>query len=138
MYSIYFSELLKHKRSVLNISQSQAAKLCYLSKASYNHLEQGIRLPSLETLIRLSHVLKTEPSELLDAIMHDIDLSQDTIGILEESTPLYSTKNKSFEESFQDSFEQLNMFQQKAVLDIMDSLISTNSINVNKDLGDNN
>ncbi len=134
MYSIYFSELLKHKRSALNISQSQAAKLCYLSKASYNHLEQGIRLPSLETLIRLSHVLKTEPSELLDAIMHDIDLSQDTIGILEESTPLYSTKNKSFE----DSFEQLNMFQQKAVLDIMDSLISTNSINVNKDLGDNN
>ncbi len=129
MFSNNFAELLKQKRTTLNISQSQVAKLCFLSKASYNHLERGIRLPSLETLIKLSQILNTEPSEFLDAIMSDIDLSNDNTGILEESTVSYSAKQKPIERSF----EQLDTLQQRAILDIMDTLICNNKKTVSED-----
>lgn len=122
MYSNNFANLIKQKRTTLNLSQSKVAKLCYLSKASYNHLEHGIRLPSLETLIKLSQALNSEPIELLNAILTDLDRSNYDKNLIQEKSPSYSNNS-----SMNASFEQLNSFQQKAVLDIIDSLITINN-----------
>ena len=71
MKSQRFAALLKQKRTTLHLSQSQVAKQCFIAKSSYNHFERGIRLPSLETLIRLCKVLKTDPSEFIYAIISE-------------------------------------------------------------------
>lgn len=128
MQSKRFAALLKQKRTNLHLSQSQVAKQCFIAKSSYNHFERGIRLPSLETLIRLGNVLKTDPSEFIYAIISEgtnSDNNTETV-ILEESSPLES----SYKRRIDNSFELLDQYQQKAVMDIIDSIISTNANNI--------
>ncbi len=128
MKSKSFAALLKQKRTTLNLSQSKVAKQCFISKASYNHLEHGIRLPSLETLIRLSHIFNTDPSEFIYAIITDgeNDESMKIPGLIEESSPLES----SYKRKVVSSFDLLDQYQQKAVMDIIDSIIMTNANNI--------
>lgn len=124
MYSKNFANLLKQKRTTLNISQSKVAKLCFLSKASYNHLERGIRLPSLETLIKLSQILYTEPSELLNAILSDLQYTPNN-ELIEEEPPNYSSTSSQMD--INTSFDLLDSFQRKAILDIIDSLLNNDN-----------
>ncbi len=128
MKSKRFAALLKQKRTTLHLSQSLVAKQCFIAKSSYNHFERGIRLPSLETLIKLSTVLKTDPSEFLYAIIsEDINTNMETEAeLLEETSPLES----SYKRNLHNSFDLLNQYQQKAVMDIIDSIISTNANNI--------
>lgn len=123
-----FAALLKQKRTTLNLSQSKVAKQCFISKASYNHLEHGIRLPSLETLIRLSHVLETDPTEFIYAIITDGE-EEETLhipGLLKEDSP----EESSYKRKLESSFSLLDQYQQKAVVDIVDSFITVNADNI--------
>ncbi len=128
MKSKSFAALLKQKRTALNLSQNMVAKQCFISKASYNHLERGIRLPSLETLIRLSYILNTDVLEFIYAIITDgnDDQSMKIPGLLEEASPLESC----YKRKVANSFDLLDQYQQKAVVDIIDSIIMTNSNNI--------
>ncbi len=128
MTSPRFAVLLKQKRTNLHLSQSQVAKQCFIAKSSYNHFERGIRLPSLETLIRLGTVLKTDPAEFIYAIISE-DKSNaipSNPELLEETSPSES----SYKKSLDNSFDMLDNYQQKAVMDIIDSIISTNANNI--------
>lgn len=119
-----FATLLRQRRTALNLSQSKIAKLCFLSKSSYNQLENGLRLPSVDTLLRISNVLDVDPSEFIYAIMADKgDDNHLSIPnyIKEDLTPTSQYSN-----SFIESFNLLDKFEQKAIVDIMDSILSTN------------
>lgn len=120
-----FATLLKQKRTTLKYSQSKVAELCFLSKSSYNHLEHGKRFPSLDTLIRLSDILKTDPKELLSAILADENPDEDlaSMDLLREDPP----EESHYKNSFVNSFHLLTQDEQKAVLDIIDSLISSHT-----------
>lgn len=122
-----FAALLKQKRTTLNLSQSKVAQLCYLSKSSYSHLERGIRFPSLETLIKLSEVLKTDPKEFIFAIISDDTTGEEdtSTGLIKEDTP----SDTMYHESFIESFNLLAQHEQKAVVDIIDSIINSNKDN---------
>ena len=56
---------VKGFRVKVSLSQSEAARLCGLQPAAWNHLERGRREPSFETLEKVANVLKVEPWELL-------------------------------------------------------------------------
>ncbi len=128
MKSKRFAALLKQKRTTLHLSQSQVAKKCFIAKSSYNHFERGIRLPSLETLIKLGDALKTDPSEFIYAIISD-DENQDkevSSELIEETSPSES----NYKRKIDTSLDLLDQYQQKAVMDIIDSIISTNANNI--------
>ncbi|MBR3833760.1 MAG: helix-turn-helix transcriptional regulator [Lachnospiraceae bacterium] len=119
-----FGSLLKQKRTTLNLSQNKVAELCHLSKSSYSHLERGIRYPSFETLIKLSEVLDADPRELIYAIIpHEDDINTDDINTIEELSP----EDSMCQKSFFDSFNKLNPHEQKVIIDIMDSIIESNT-----------
>lgn len=120
-----FASLLKQKRTTLKLSQSKVAELCYLSKSSYNHYENGNRLPTLETLFLLSNVLETDVNELILAIVYDTDVtdenkSQASSHKLKEASP---SENKR-QDGFIIGFNLLNQEEQQAIIDIIDSLLS--------------
>ena len=128
MKSKRFAALLKQKRTTLHLSQSQVAKQCFIAKSSYNHFERGIRLPSLETLIKLGSILKTDPSEFIYAIISDNEnqAKEGSSELVEEDSPSES----NYKRKIDTSLDLLNQYQQKTVLDIIDSIISTNANNV--------
>ncbi|MBE5933409.1 MAG: helix-turn-helix transcriptional regulator [Lachnospiraceae bacterium] len=123
-----FATLLKQKRNALNLSQSKVAELCFLSKSSYNHYERGTRLPTLETLFQLSIILKTDLREFVDALYSDNELyvSNYSTNLVEESTPT----NSKYETSFTSTFSLLDQQEQKAIVDIMDSILYSNNKNI--------
>ncbi len=123
-----FGSLLKQKRTTLLLSQSKVAELCYLSKSTYNHYEHGLRLPTLETLLRLGEVLHTDVNEFIMALA-DADSNNENL------TTYYSQENNSdiLEESngqygfFIENFKLLDKDQQKIVMDIIDSILDIDS-----------
>ncbi len=126
MKSKRFAALLKQRRTALHLSQSQVARQCFIAKSSYNHFERGIRLPSLETLIKLGTILKTDPSEFIYAIISEDTDNAGEAELVEEASPLES----SYKRKIDNSFDLLDQYQQKAVMDIIDSIISTNTDNI--------
>jgi transcriptional regulator with XRE-family HTH domain len=56
---------IKKFRKELNLTQEEAAAKCGLSTSYYRQLEQGFKLPKLETFIRISEVLHTPTDKLL-------------------------------------------------------------------------
>ena len=54
---------LRHQRS---LTQEQLAELADLSSVYVSNVECGKRVPSLDTMLTLCHVLKCTPDELLD------------------------------------------------------------------------
>lgn len=126
MKSKRFAALLKQRRTALHLSQSQVARQCFIAKSSYNHFERGIRLPSLETLIKLGTILKIDPSEFIYAIISEDTDNSGEAELVEEDSPSES----SYKSKIHSSFDLLDQYQQKAVMDIIDSIISTNADNI--------
>ena len=120
-----FATLLKQKRTALNLSQSKVAELCYLSKSSYNHYERGTRLPTLETLFQLSIILKTDLREFIDVLYsgNEIYVSNHSSISIQESIP----SSSKYETSFTSTFSLLDQQEQKAIVDIMDSILYSNN-----------
>ncbi|MBE5944571.1 MAG: transcriptional regulator [Lachnospiraceae bacterium] len=60
-----FANTLTEKRIAAGYTQAQAADLLYLSRSTYNHYENGTRVPSAEILIEISLLYKTDLIDLL-------------------------------------------------------------------------
>ena len=60
------SERIRRLRHQRNLTQEQLAELADLSVVYVSNVECARRVPSLETLLTLCHVLKCTPDELLD------------------------------------------------------------------------
>lgn len=121
-----FSKLLKEKRILCGLSQNQVSKKCYLSKSYYNHFETGKRIPSLETLIRICSSLNTNPIEFLYLLIPD-DIKEENpgfTGFLQQNKKL----NTNLDIRLLESYKILSLEEQKAILDIIDSLMSNHSI----------
>lgn len=63
-----FGEVLKELRNEAGISQETLAYECELDRSFISMLERGLRMPTLETLFKLSKPLKKVPSDILKTI----------------------------------------------------------------------
>lgn len=63
---------IAYRRLQFNLTQEQLAELCGLSPGYIGCMERGDRKMSLDTLLSISHALKTTPNDLLcDSIDHE-------------------------------------------------------------------
>ncbi len=60
-----FAAVLTEKRIAAGYTQAQAADALYLSRSTYNHYENGTRIPSAEVLVLISIKFKIDPIDLL-------------------------------------------------------------------------
>ncbi len=65
-----FSYVLTKKRIASGLTQTQVANSLYMSRSTYNHYERGFRIPSIETLIELSDLFKTDPFVLIAPLIY--------------------------------------------------------------------
>ena len=56
---------IRKARKAAGITQEKLGELCSLSTAHIGHIERGTRIPSVDTLYRISLALKTGIDELL-------------------------------------------------------------------------
>ena len=59
---------IRTSRKAKKISQEQLAEICALSAAHIGHIERGTRIPSLDTIFRISQALDVS----LDYVMKNI------------------------------------------------------------------
>lgn len=116
-----FAALLKQKRTALHLSQSKVAQLCYMSKSSYSHFENGKRLPSLETMLKLCKILNTDLEEFI-GVLYSNDAKEEN-----HESPGFLRENESVDSVYQSSFiatfNLLDQQGQKAIVDIIDSML---------------
>lgn len=65
---------IRHAREQINISQSELASLMYYSTQSISNWERNVSIPSTETLILLSNILKKPLNYFIENDDNDIDL----------------------------------------------------------------
>lgn len=70
-----FATILTEKRIAAGYTQAQAADAIYLSRSTYNHYENGTRMPSAEVLVQIAMCFKTDPMELLAPLISPDDLN---------------------------------------------------------------
>lgn len=119
-----FAQLLKERRQELNYSQSKVAKLCYICKSTYNHYERGLRAPSLESALKISHVLKLDPLTVLKALVLEDPAPSDIVleaGVIQDNPP----SDSPYHDKYTETFSQLDADKQKALLDIMDIMLNS-------------
>lgn len=63
--SLFFANRLRQARKSKHLTQQQLAELSDLSTHYIGNLEQGVRRPTLDTLLRLSEVLDILPTDLI-------------------------------------------------------------------------
>ena len=60
-----FSTIIKNKRQNLNITQKEMAKRLYVSSSKYNKIENGIREPNFELLVKIIKLLNINLDEYI-------------------------------------------------------------------------
>ena len=60
-----FGEVLKELRKEAGISQEDLANECELDRSFISMLERGLRMPTIETLFKLSAPLEKTPAEII-------------------------------------------------------------------------
>ena len=124
MYTKKFANTLAEKRTSAGYTQAQAADLLYISRSSYNHYEQGNRIPPLDVLIQISILFQTDPMEFLIPLVPKEALHK---------FPNYakSQNNKALsptEAQLLSYFRSLNPSEQEAICNISLLLNKTNSL----------
>ena len=119
-----FAQLLKEKRQELNYSQGKVARLCFISRSTYNHYERGLRVPTLEVALRISNTLKLEPIAVLSTLISNNPQSKPIalgLGIVQED----SSQSSEYQSTYSKNFIQLDEEKQKAILDIMEIMLAS-------------
>jgi XRE family transcriptional regulator, regulator of sulfur utilization len=62
---VRFGAVVRQLRESHRLSQEQLAERADLNRSYLGEIERGIAMPSLATLIKLSHALEVAPSSLL-------------------------------------------------------------------------
>ena len=60
-----FARIIKEKREKLNITQKEMAKRLYVSNSKYNKIENGLREPDFELLVRILKALDINLNEYI-------------------------------------------------------------------------
>jgi len=63
--SARFGSVVRQLRESHSLSQEQLAERADLNRSYLGEIERGVAMPSLATLIKLSHALEVAPSSLL-------------------------------------------------------------------------
>ena len=58
-----FSKIIKEKRMRLNVTQKKMAELLYISQTKYNKIENGLREPDFELLLKMLKLLNIDLNE---------------------------------------------------------------------------
>lgn len=69
-----FGEVLKDLRKEAGISQEGLANECELDRSFISMLERGLRMPTIETLFKLSKTLNKAPFEIIKIVEERIKL----------------------------------------------------------------
>lgn len=65
---------IRKARKDKNVTQEELAEICALSSAHIGHIERGTRIPSLDTLFRISQALGVSMDYLIfDSLGNDTD-----------------------------------------------------------------
>jgi transcriptional regulator with XRE-family HTH domain len=65
-----FAQNLREQRHRANLSQEELAHLAELDRTAISLLERGLRMPRLDTIVKLSRALRLgSPAELLGGII---------------------------------------------------------------------
>ena len=118
-----FATILTEKRIAAGFTQSQAADTLYLARSTYNHYETGTRLPSIEVLIQMSILFKSDPLDLILPLIpkeHIYDFP-----IYSNSIP--KSKISAKEKQILAYYRALNKDEQKAVLNMACLLTKTHT-----------
>jgi len=67
-FAIRFGKNLVHCRKRAGLSQEEVGFRASLHRTEVGMLERGIRLPRIDTLIKLAGAIEVEPAELLDGL----------------------------------------------------------------------
>lgn len=125
MDNLPFSELLREKRIAAGYSQAELADLLFMARASYNHFETGARIPTVDTLIRMSYICKVNPMEFLCSLIPED---------IEEENPAYAgflRENKYFtyetDTKFLSDYSRLSPPEKASISSIMNILNKTHS-----------
>lgn len=91
---IALGERIRKTRKAKGITQEKLGEICSLSSAHIGHIERGTRIPSLDTLYRISVELKVS----IDYLLLDSADNNDTIlrGISESLIGKDETKVRNF------------------------------------------
>ena len=60
-----FSRLIKYKRQQLNITQKEMANRLFVSSSKYNKIENGLREPNFELLLKIIKILNISIDECI-------------------------------------------------------------------------
>lgn len=63
-----FAKTLKELRKNSGMSQQELADYCELERVYISKLERGLSMPSIDTIFRLSRVLKIKPFEFVQVL----------------------------------------------------------------------
>lgn len=75
---------IRKARKEHHVTQEQLGEICELSAAHIGHIERGTRIPSLDTLFRISQALQVSMDYLvLDSIAPDEELFTNLTSILQ-------------------------------------------------------
>lgn len=77
---IALGERIRSARKKKNITQEKLGEICSLSAAHIGHIERGTRIPSLETLYKISLELKVSLDFLLFDSLTDNEMILKTIS----------------------------------------------------------
>lgn len=79
---------IRNAREKKRITQAELAEFCSLSTSHIGHIERGTRIPSLDTLFRISQVLQVSTDYLLlDVLPDDNSFFIHLSGIIEKEDP---------------------------------------------------
>lgn len=86
MFEYNFSYIIRELRHKYNYSSAAIADKLFLDRTTYSHYEIGDRIPSIETIIRLSVIYKINPLELFYALTPE-DIRESSKEIIGYNTP---------------------------------------------------
>jgi transcriptional regulator with XRE-family HTH domain len=66
--SQHFAAILTRERVLADLSHEELSFLCSMHRTAISELERGVRLPRLDTIVKLAGGLEIEPCELLGGI----------------------------------------------------------------------
>ncbi len=97
MFEYNFSSIIRKLRRKYNFSSATVADKLFLDRTTYSHYEIGDRIPSIETIIRLSIIYKIHPLELFYALIpEDIrELSKEMIGYNDSNNMTFTEEEMS-------------------------------------------
>lgn len=115
-----FAAILREKRKAAGYNQTQVSAMLFLSRSTYNHFESGIRIPSIDVLIRISALYHINPMELINSLI-PIELEKQNpayVNYIRE--PKYTLSAKELQ--FISCLSSLNDEEADAVLHIINTI----------------